>query len=156
MNDVRRDPRCSSTSPGDFPPIYCILKHGHDGGHIGADGGEWFSSIDTPLVQRLEMGIAATVREIDELRAENTRLRTQLSQSGITTLHTDDHLKTVREALCVAQAAIGNFPNRPLNWPQHIPHLQRLINDIDRQRPIGSNGKHGNLHTPTCQCQDIA
>lgn len=67
--------RCSSTSPGDFPPIYCILKHGHDGGHIGADGGEWFSSSDTPLVQRLETGIAATVREIDELRAENTRLR---------------------------------------------------------------------------------
>lgn len=108
------------------------------------------------LVEKLEAGIARTVREIDELRAENTRLRASVAPPKTTTLHTDDHLKTVREALCVAQAAIGNFPNRPSNWPQHIPHLQRLIDDIDRQRPIGTDGKHGNLHTPTCQCEDVA
>lgn len=34
---------------------------------------------DPGLVERLETGIAATVREIDELRAENTRLRNQLA-----------------------------------------------------------------------------
>lgn len=70
--------RCSWTSPATFPPIYCILNHRHDGSHIGADGSEWFSS-NAPLVERLETGIAATVREIDELRAENTRLRNQLA-----------------------------------------------------------------------------
>lgn len=107
-------------------------------------------------IERLETSIARTVHEIDELRAENTRLRALLPGFETTTLHTTDHLKTVREALCVAQAAIGNFPNRPLNCPQHIPQLQRLINDIDRQRPLGPNGKHGNLHTPTCQCEDKA
>ncbi|UPK64918.1 hypothetical protein MYP14_06085 [Rhodococcus pyridinivorans] len=31
------------------------------------------------LIERLETGIAATVREIDELRAENTRLRALLA-----------------------------------------------------------------------------
>ncbi|CCW14625.1 hypothetical protein [Rhodococcus aetherivorans] len=71
-----------------------------------------------------------------------------------TELHTDDHLKTIHEALCVAQTAIGNFPEQPTNWPPYIQVLQNLINDIERQRPIGSNGKHGNLHTPNCQCED--
>jgi len=71
-----------------------------------------------------------------------------------TELHTDDHLKTIREALCVAQTAIGNFPERPTNWPPYIKVLQNLIYDIDRQRPLGSNGKHGNLHTQSCQCED--
>ena len=23
-----------------------------------------------------------------------------------------------------------------------------------RHRPVGSNGKHGDLHTPTCGCED--
>lgn len=117
----------------------------------------------TEHIEKLETGIAAVIHEIDALRAENIRLRAftdrlqaLVDRPETTTLHTDDHLKTVREALCVAQAAIGNFPNRPTNWPQHIPHLQRLIDDIDRQRPIGSNGKHGNLHTPNCQCEDVA
>lgn len=31
--------------------------------------------------------------------------------------------------------------------------IQRILEDIDRQRPLGSNGKHGNLHTPTCGCE---
>lgn len=69
-------------------------------------------------------------------------------------IYTDDSLKMVREALCVAQAAIGNFPNRPTNWSGCTGILQTLINDIDRQRPLGSDGKHGNLHTPTCGCED--
>lgn len=132
------------------PRIHCCLPAGHDGRH------EWNAPRDSDHVERLETSIAAVVHENNELRVENTRLRASVAQPQTTTLHTDDHLKTVREALCVAQSAIGNFPNRPTNWPQHIPHLQHLIDDIDRQRPIGSNGKHGNLHTPTCQCEDVA
>ncbi|EHK86398.1 hypothetical protein [Rhodococcus pyridinivorans] len=69
-------------------------------------------------------------------------------------IHTDDSLKVVREALCVAQTAIGIFWTQPNIRPRHIETLQNLIDDIDRQRPIGTDGKHGNLHTPTCGCED--
>ena len=55
-------------------------------------------------------------------------------------------LKMLRENLCSLTA--GN-PNQ---------NLQRRINllfeEIDRHRPLGSDGKHGNLHTPTCGCED--
>lgn len=29
-----------------------------------------------------------------------------------------------------------------------------LIWLLQRHRPIGANGKHGDLHTPTCGCED--
>ncbi|NKW26819.1 hypothetical protein GS942_16780 [Rhodococcus hoagii] len=32
--------------------------------------------------------------------------------------------------------------------------IQRLINVLRLHRPIGSDGKHGRLHTPTCGCED--
>lgn len=72
----------------------------------------------------------------------------------MTEIHTEDHIKSVREALCVAQAAILNFPDRPTNWGRYTIVLANLLIDIDRQRPIGSDGKHGNLHTDTCGCED--
>lgn len=37
---------------------------------------------------------------------------------------------------------------------------RRAINDLVGilclHRPTGSNGKHGDLHTPTCGCDDLA
>jgi hypothetical protein len=32
--------------------------------------------------------------------------------------------------------------------------VNRLIQRIDTHRPLGSDGKHGRLHTPTCGCED--
>lgn len=32
--------------------------------------------------------------------------------------------------------------------------MEMLIERLHEHRPIGSNGKHGNLHTPTCGCED--
>jgi len=60
-----------------------------------------------------------------------------------------DTLKMLRETLCVAQTAIGEA----LDNPKHIERIQRLIDEIDRQRPLGPDGKHGNLHTPFCGCE---
>jgi hypothetical protein len=69
------------------------------------------------------------------------------------TISTSDPLKAVREALCIGQT-----------WLQAVHDtgqaerargvLQRLIEDIDRQRPLGPDGKHGDRHTPTCGCVD--
>lgn len=65
-------------------------------------------------------------------------------------------LKTIREDLCVAQSAVSYYratisPNTPIT---RITRLGDLINQIDINRPLGSNGKHGNLHTDTCGCED--
>lgn len=64
-----------------------------------------------------------------------------------------DTLKMLRETLCEAQGALGEE-----GWneraPDYIARLGRLIAEIDRQRPLGPDGKHGNLHTPSCGCED--
>jgi len=62
-----------------------------------------------------------------------------------------DDPKMFRETLCIAQAAIGLMGEmgRP-----HIERLQRLIDEFDRHRPLGPDGKHGNRHTETCGCED--
>jgi hypothetical protein len=31
--------------------------------------------------------------------------------------------------------------------------MQDLINLLNEHRPVGSNGKHGDLHTATCGCE---
>lgn len=61
-----------------------------------------------------------------------------------------DDPKMLRETLCVAQTWInlsGDSRKR-----EHSDRLERLIAECDRHRPLGRDGKHGNLHTPTCGC----
>jgi hypothetical protein len=70
----------------------------------------------------------------------------------MTTICTTDTLKMVRETLCVAQSAIAfTFADDP-RLAEHTDRLQRLIDDVDRQRPLGPDGKHGDRHTLTCGC----
>lgn len=61
----------------------------------------------------------------------------------MSTITTPDTLKMVRETLCVAQ--LGLALNDP-RYQQHSDHIQHLIADIDRQRPLGPDGKHGAHH----------
>lgn len=72
----------------------------------------------------------------------------------MSTISAPDSLKMIRETLCVTQARIG-YAADPRNR-EHIDRLQRLIDSIDQQRPLGPDGKHGDLHTPNCQCEDGA
>lgn len=59
----------------------------------------------------------------------------------------------LREALCAAQSAIGlDFYEELATRFNRI--LGKLINECDRMRPLGPDGKHGDLHTPECGCQD--
>ena len=73
-------------------------------------------------------------------------------------IHLTDSLKMLRETLCVAQTALGLGPSGPpLGGAQRLDHIDRIgrvIKEIDRQRPRGSDGKHGDRHTPTCGCED--
>lgn len=61
-----------------------------------------------------------------------------------------DTLKALRETLCQAESALR------ATWNDEIDLLRigRLIAEIDRQRPLGPDGKHGDLHTPSCGCED--
>ena len=64
--------------------------------------------------------------------------------------HPADTLKMLRETYCVAATGIGLLGRDDAAW--HVARLQRLIDAIDRLRPIGPDGKHGDRHTPHCGC----
>lgn len=72
----------------------------------------------------------------------------------MTKLELEDSLKMLRETLCVAGAAIGHVYPTSSRTSEHIKRIGRIIAEIDRQRPLGSNGKHANRHTDLCQCED--
>lgn len=67
-------------------------------------------------------------------------------------LHVPDSLKMIRETLCVAQTHVNLHVADTDRRQEHSDRLQRLIDDIDRQRPGGPDGKHGDRHTDTCGC----
>lgn len=72
--------------------------------------------------------------------------------SDLTEYTIPDEPKMLRETLCVAQVALGDtYRTDPRMW-EHMDRLQRLIDECDRHRPIGPNGKHDNRHTATCGC----
>lgn len=56
-------------------------------------------------------------------------------------------LKMLREDLCRRQVQAAE-------WPSDIASaVDVLINMIDRHRPLGPDGKHGERHTLTCGCE---
>ena len=59
----------------------------------------------------------------------------------------------VREAICVAQTWLGGVHDTG-QAERASRTLGRLIEDIDRQRPLGPDGKHDDRHTATCGCED--
>lgn len=68
-------------------------------------------------------------------------------------LNVSDTPKMLRETLCRVQNLLI-FYGGSQTYPIDLAIIQRLINECDRQRPLNVNGKHGNLHTPTCGCED--
>lgn len=64
--------------------------------------------------------------------------------------------KNVREALCAAQSSLAESMRRDgyrdPKVPGYIAEIQHIIDEIDYTRPLGSDGKHGNLHTLRCGC----
>lgn len=67
-----------------------------------------------------------------------------------------DGPKMLRETLCTAQALMSNMWNDAYadRWQIHIDQLQRLIDECDRKRPLGPDGKHDERHTDECGCDD--
>ncbi len=67
-------------------------------------------------------------------------------------LSVPDSVKMLRETFCVAQTLVGLSGDARAQ--EHVDRLQRLVDDCDRQRPLGPDGKHGDRHTATCGCED--
>lgn len=86
----------------------------------------------------------AKLAEIDAERAATT--------PPVISLEVADWPKMIRETLCVAQT-VGGIRTQDSRHREHIDRIQRLIDACDVHRPLGPDGKHGNLHTPTCGCE---
>lgn len=54
--------------------------------------------------------------------------------------------KYLREVLCQQQTY------SPSKFTSDL--IGRLVMDLDKHRPLGTDGKHGDLHTSTCGCED--
>lgn len=67
-----------------------------------------------------------------------------------------ESVKMLREQLCLAQFAVANDPDwKGVHSQERVSAtLGNIINVLDHHRPLGSDGKHGNLHTATCGCDD--
>jgi hypothetical protein len=66
-------------------------------------------------------------------------------------------LKSLREALCVAQSAIGltySINDQNPYVVSKLNKIQEVLDQIDILRPLGPDGKHGNRHTEHCGCED--
>ena len=58
--------------------------------------------------------------------------------------------KSLREAFSYSQAHLPNTPQG--SYFRSV--LQDLIDEMEKHRPTGPDGKHNNLHTDTCGCED--
>lgn len=61
-------------------------------------------------------------------------------------------VKMLGESLRLAEAAMNTAPMNIANSAKR--HVANLIKELDKHRPLGPDGKHGDLHTETCGCSD--
>jgi hypothetical protein len=69
-----------------------------------------------------------------------------------------DSPKMLKETLCVAQSGIAELMRNGMTYAGdsmqgHMDRLSRLIEECDRKRPVGPDGKHGDRHTADCGCK---
>jgi len=62
-------------------------------------------------------------------------------------------LKMLREGLAIAESEVRGWRDEDVA-EAIAERIDRLIAEIDRHRPLGPDGKHGDRHTATCGCVD--
>jgi hypothetical protein len=70
-------------------------------------------------------------------------------------IHSNRTIKTVGEALSYAETALLSAYPDSGQRARYAEVIAELLRDVARQRPVGSNGKHGELHTSTCGCEAV-
>lgn len=67
--------------------------------------------------------------------------------------------KTLRETLAVAEAGLHALGRERPGYQaggtiaSHLERIALLIEECERKRPTGNDGKHGDRHTPECGCR---
>ncbi|MBL5975355.1 MAG: hypothetical protein D3X82_16805 [Candidatus Leucobacter sulfamidivorax] len=52
------------------------------------------------------------------------------------------------------EALNAAYAHLPLDNDQYRPYLLELSKQLGKHRPVGADGKHGDLHTETCGCEE--
>ena len=67
--------------------------------------------------------------------------------------------KSLRETMCVAQFALAQLRRQLPDYNAggsidlHLEKINQLIDECDRKRPLGPDGKHDRRHTGECGCE---
>lgn len=61
-------------------------------------------------------------------------------------------VKMLRETLTLTEKLFQRAASEDGVRVRHLATVAALIEQCDMHRPLGSNGKHGDLHTATCGC----
>lgn len=105
---------------------------------------------DRELIEMRRGAVEDLAEYRDNLAAIDAEIRQRGLEPRETVLHLTDSLKMLRETLCAVQNGAAGVDRM-----QHSERVGRIIAEIDRQRPLGSNGKHGDRHTATCGCKAV-
>lgn len=63
--------------------------------------------------------------------------------------------KMVHEAMCLAEGVISRQDVGVGRDVRYLQIISDFIKECERKRPLGPNGKHGNMHTAECGCEDV-
>ena len=67
-----------------------------------------------------------------------------------------EDIKMLREALCLAQSAVNQRGYYTEDFTRRVSdRLGQVIVELDKHRPLGSDGKHDDRHTDTCGCDVV-
>lgn len=109
-----------------------------------------FTPHETPALAAADAVRTAISRGVRRTDDQFTFHRTEQGWAQGVVLHlTDpsDSLKMLRETLSAVQNGAAGVDRM-----KHSERIGRIIAEIDRQRPLGHDGKHGNRDTETCGC----
>jgi hypothetical protein len=114
----------------------------------------------TVIAEMEDLGYMVSFWDGDDIRTDQALLilaRAVADFPKKTNVYTiPDGPKMLKETLAVSQSAIGEMyrgkQTGKTRQMEHIERLQRLINECERKRPTGPDGKHGSRHTPECGC----
>ncbi|GAW54717.1 hypothetical protein [Nocardioides sp. PD653] len=68
--------------------------------------------------------------------------------------------KTLLETLCVVESALHALERERPGFnaggtiESHLERIRLVMDECERMRPTGPDGKHGDRHTPECGCTD--
>ena len=90
---------------------------------------------------------------LTDLVSEYISSRGESSQVHTSVLHSSHSIKTLGEALSYAETTILTFYADTTQGAHYASVIAELLRDVERQRPVGRDGKHGDRHTDSCGCE---